>query len=74
MPSLNIDLTLDGDAFNPYRGDDEATEPLTATAVPEIARILRAYADEIEANGQITTRYLLDVNGNATGVAAYLEG
>lgn len=58
MSSLNIDLTLDNDAFT----DDASTE---------VARILRRLADTIEGANPLDTFTLRDINGNTVGQAVF---
>ena len=49
--------------------DNEVFGFVAFDAKPEIARILRKYADRLDADGEIDCR-LTDINGNVVGEAA----
>lgn len=56
MTTFCIEIAIDNDAFQPLAG-------------PEIARILRKYADQIDDFGSaaISSQPLRDINGNSVG-------
>lgn len=63
MARFTFQIDLSGDAFSDERGNVDCF-----TAGPEVARMLRKYADKIDQGYGITTGKQLDINGNYAGI------